>query len=162
MKRIVGLSIVAICLAAMPDFAQQPPRGGWPRPTLREDGLDPTPVDPSVDPNIDMYFRKETQSSSTSTTSGITGSTKSSASNCCRLGRTPYAPFALTENAPARRKTAAASMATKSCSKCSPNRDTGDTGSYANGQEPASIPASFPSRLSTATSPQRAAPRKSM
>lgn len=56
MKRIIGLSIVAICLAPVSAFAQQGTRGGQSQATSREDALDPKPVDPSVDPNIDMFI----------------------------------------------------------------------------------------------------------
>jgi mannose-6-phosphate isomerase-like protein (cupin superfamily) len=56
MKRIVGLSLVAICLAATSDFAQQGPRGGQPQSNSREDALDPTPVNPSADPNVDLFI----------------------------------------------------------------------------------------------------------
>ena len=55
MKRIIALSILAIWLAAASGYAQQAPRGGQPQPTFREDTLDPTPVDASVDPNVDMF-----------------------------------------------------------------------------------------------------------
>ena len=56
MKRIVGLSIIAIFFVATSGYAQQPARGGQQQSTSREDGLDPTPVDPSVDPNVDMFI----------------------------------------------------------------------------------------------------------
>ena len=50
MKLIVTLSLVAFCASATLGYAQQaPPR------TAREDALDPSPVDPHVDPNIDMF-----------------------------------------------------------------------------------------------------------
>jgi mannose-6-phosphate isomerase-like protein (cupin superfamily) len=50
MKLIVTLSLVVFCASATLGYAQQ----GQPR-TSREDALDPSPVDPSVDPNIDMF-----------------------------------------------------------------------------------------------------------
>ena len=49
MKFIATLSLVIACATATPGYAQQ----GQPR-TAREDALDPSPVDPSADPNIDM------------------------------------------------------------------------------------------------------------
>ena len=57
MKRIVGLLCIASCFAATSSNAQQAPRrGGQAQSTSREDGLDPTPVDPKVDPNVDMWI----------------------------------------------------------------------------------------------------------
>ena len=60
MKKIVGLLFIASCFAATSSYAQQAPRrgagGGQQQPTSREDGLDPTPVDPKVDPNVDMWI----------------------------------------------------------------------------------------------------------
>ena len=61
MKRIVVLLFVASCFAATSSYAQQAPRrgaggGGQQQSTSREDGLDPTPVDPKVDPNVDMWI----------------------------------------------------------------------------------------------------------
>ena len=50
MKFIVTLSLVVFCASATLGYAQQ----AQPR-TSREDALDPSPVDPSVDPNIDMF-----------------------------------------------------------------------------------------------------------
>ncbi|MBY0496637.1 MAG: cupin domain-containing protein [Cyanobacteria bacterium] len=50
MKLIVTLSLVACCAAATLANTQQ----AQPR-TAREDALDPSPIDPSVDPNIDMF-----------------------------------------------------------------------------------------------------------
>jgi len=62
MKRIIGLSLLGICIAATsgyaqqgPDNAQQGPRRGQPQSTFREDALDPSPVNPTIDPNIDMF-----------------------------------------------------------------------------------------------------------
>ena len=56
MNRIIGLLIVAICFVAGSSNAQRPARGSQPQSTSREDALDPTPVDPSVDPNVDMFI----------------------------------------------------------------------------------------------------------
>ena len=57
MKRMLVLLFIAGCLAATACDAQQAPRrvGGQAQPTTREDALDPTPVDPATDPNIDMF-----------------------------------------------------------------------------------------------------------
>ncbi len=55
MKRFIALSILAICFVATTDYAQPAPRGGQQQPTFREDALDPSPVNPSVDPNVDMF-----------------------------------------------------------------------------------------------------------
>jgi mannose-6-phosphate isomerase-like protein (cupin superfamily) len=50
MKLMVTLSLAVFCASATLGYAQQaPPR------TAREDALDPSPVDPRVDPNIDMF-----------------------------------------------------------------------------------------------------------
>ncbi len=68
MKASVVFFLAAICFAAPSAYAQQQPqgaergaqgaaqqgRGG--QSTTREDALDPTPVNPSVDPNIDMFI----------------------------------------------------------------------------------------------------------
>ena len=60
MKRIVGLLFIASCFAATSSYAQQAQRrgggGGGQQPTSREDALDPTPVDPKADPNVDMWI----------------------------------------------------------------------------------------------------------
>jgi mannose-6-phosphate isomerase-like protein (cupin superfamily) len=53
MKTIV-FSLTAICFAAIPGLAQQTPPAQ--QPTAREDALDPTPIDPAVDPNVDMFI----------------------------------------------------------------------------------------------------------
>jgi hypothetical protein len=55
MLRRTTIVFVAICFAAGTGFAQQAGRGG-PGGSAREDGLDPTPVDPATDPNIDMFI----------------------------------------------------------------------------------------------------------
>lgn len=50
MKLIVSLSLVVLCASATLGYAQQ----AQPR-TSREDALDSSPIDPAVDPNIDMF-----------------------------------------------------------------------------------------------------------
>jgi mannose-6-phosphate isomerase-like protein (cupin superfamily) len=50
MKMLVTLSLFALCASATIGHAQQ----AQPR-TAREDSLDPSPIDPNVDPNIDMF-----------------------------------------------------------------------------------------------------------
>ena len=50
MKLIVTLSLVVVCASVTFGYAQQ----AQPR-TSREDALDPSPIDPTVDPNIDMF-----------------------------------------------------------------------------------------------------------
>ena len=59
MKNPITFSLVAICCAATFGYAQQAPRpnqaAGARAAEAREDALDPTPVDPAVDPNIDMF-----------------------------------------------------------------------------------------------------------
>ena len=56
MKRTLAFSLMAICLAASSAQAQPAGRGGQQPSTAREDALDPTPVNPAVDPNIDMFL----------------------------------------------------------------------------------------------------------
>jgi mannose-6-phosphate isomerase-like protein (cupin superfamily) len=56
MNKTVRLSLIAICFAATSGYAQRAPRGGQPQAAAREDGLDPTPINPAVDPNIDMFI----------------------------------------------------------------------------------------------------------
>ena len=56
MKRVLVSSIFAICLAATSGNAQPATRGGQPQAAAREDALDPTPVDPAVDPNVAMFI----------------------------------------------------------------------------------------------------------
>ena len=55
MKKTILFLLVAICLAGTFGYAQQAPRAGQ-QPTTREDALDPTPIDPAVDPNLDMFI----------------------------------------------------------------------------------------------------------
>jgi mannose-6-phosphate isomerase-like protein (cupin superfamily) len=54
MKKIVIFSLVAICFAFTFGNAQQAPRTA--QSTVREDALDPTPINPAVDPNLDMFI----------------------------------------------------------------------------------------------------------
>jgi mannose-6-phosphate isomerase-like protein (cupin superfamily) len=49
-------SLVAICFAAPLGYAQQAPRANQPPSAAREDGLDPTPINPAVDPNFDLFI----------------------------------------------------------------------------------------------------------
>ncbi len=58
MRRMLVLLFVAGCLTATACDAQQAPRRGGvqAQATTREDALDPTPVDPATDPNIDMFI----------------------------------------------------------------------------------------------------------
>jgi mannose-6-phosphate isomerase-like protein (cupin superfamily) len=57
MKRLIGLSLVAISITATCSYAQRAPRGDQSaQPSYREDALDPSPVNPAVDPNIDMFI----------------------------------------------------------------------------------------------------------
>src|SRR5258708_7651229 len=62
MKKHITFSLIAICLSATSGYSQRAPRTDQPAGT-REDGLDPTPVNPAVDPNIDMFVNnwKNTQ-----------------------------------------------------------------------------------------------------
>jgi len=55
MKKHITLSLVAICLTATFSDAQRGSRGDQPR-TAREDALDPTPINPAVDPNVDLFI----------------------------------------------------------------------------------------------------------
>src|SRR6185436_3986073 len=57
MKKHITLSLVAICFAATFSYAQRGARGGdQPQAAAaRQDGLDPTPINPATDPNIDLY-----------------------------------------------------------------------------------------------------------
>src|SRR5690348_13347312 len=49
------LSLIAICMAAGPVSAQPVPRSAQPA-AAREDALDLAPIDPAVDPDIDLYI----------------------------------------------------------------------------------------------------------
>ncbi|MEO6804094.1 MAG: cupin domain-containing protein, partial [Granulicella sp.] len=55
MKRIIALSVIATCFASASTYAQRAPRGGQQQSDFRTDALDPSPVNPAVDPNIDMF-----------------------------------------------------------------------------------------------------------
>jgi mannose-6-phosphate isomerase-like protein (cupin superfamily) len=55
MKNNITFSLIAICLAATFDYAQSTPPAEQ-AVTARQDALDPTPIDPAVDPNIDMFI----------------------------------------------------------------------------------------------------------
>ncbi|MEO8679125.1 MAG: hypothetical protein ABI665_08765, partial [Vicinamibacterales bacterium] len=50
MKLIATLSLAIFCASATAGYAQQAQSR-----TSREDALDPSPINPSVDPNIDMF-----------------------------------------------------------------------------------------------------------
>src|SRR6478752_4136857 len=67
MKLIATLSLVIVCATAPVGYAQQ----GQPR-TSREDALDPSPVDPKVDPNIDMFVNDWKNATPRSMYGGIT------------------------------------------------------------------------------------------
>jgi mannose-6-phosphate isomerase-like protein (cupin superfamily) len=58
MKSPITLSVIAICLTGSVCFAQRGARGGdQPQAAAsREDALDPTPINPAVDPNVDMFI----------------------------------------------------------------------------------------------------------
>jgi mannose-6-phosphate isomerase-like protein (cupin superfamily) len=58
MKSPITLSLIAICLTCSVCFAQRGARGGdQPQAAAsREDALDPTPINPAVDPNVDMFI----------------------------------------------------------------------------------------------------------
>ena len=53
MKKIITTSLLAVCIAAPFSYAQQAPRAN--QATGREDSLDPTPINPATDPNVDMF-----------------------------------------------------------------------------------------------------------
>jgi len=55
MKKHVAISLVVICFVSALGHAQQAPRGGQQQ-RAREDSLDPTPIDPAKDPNVDMFL----------------------------------------------------------------------------------------------------------
>src|SRR6185436_17481714 len=58
MKKHITLSLVAICFAATFSYAQRGARGGeQPQAAAaRQDGLDPTPINPATDPNVDLFI----------------------------------------------------------------------------------------------------------
>jgi mannose-6-phosphate isomerase-like protein (cupin superfamily) len=55
MKRAITLSLAAISLVGV-CYAQSAPRGGQGQAASHEDALDPTPIDPGVDPNTDLFI----------------------------------------------------------------------------------------------------------
>jgi hypothetical protein len=55
MKNNIMFSLTAICFAASFGYAQQALRTDQPV-TARQDALDPTPINPAVDHNIDMFI----------------------------------------------------------------------------------------------------------
>src|SRR5262245_19864829 len=56
MKKTITFSLVAICFAATFSFAQRGPRADQGQAAVREDALDPTPINPAVDPNVDLFI----------------------------------------------------------------------------------------------------------
>jgi mannose-6-phosphate isomerase-like protein (cupin superfamily) len=54
MKKNIMVSLITICLAAAFGYGQRGPRTEQ-QSTAREDALDPTPIDPAVDANNDMF-----------------------------------------------------------------------------------------------------------
>ena len=56
MKRTVIFSLLVIFAASTAGYAQQAGRGGGGQRASREDGLDPTPIDPAKDPNVGMFI----------------------------------------------------------------------------------------------------------
>jgi mannose-6-phosphate isomerase-like protein (cupin superfamily) len=66
MKLILTLSLVVFCAAATLGYTQQ----AQPR-TSREDALDPSPIDPGVDPNIDMFVNDWRNAAPRSTYGGL-------------------------------------------------------------------------------------------
>src|SRR5215472_2077460 len=55
MKKTVIFSLLLLFAASTPGYTQQAGRGGGQQ-TSREDGLDPTPIDPAKDPNVGMFL----------------------------------------------------------------------------------------------------------
>jgi mannose-6-phosphate isomerase-like protein (cupin superfamily) len=56
MKKTVIFSLVVFFAASTLGYTQQAGRGGGGEQTSREDGLDPTPIDPAKDPNVGMFL----------------------------------------------------------------------------------------------------------
>jgi mannose-6-phosphate isomerase-like protein (cupin superfamily) len=56
MKKNITFSLVAICFAAAFCYAQRAPRTDQPQAAAREDALDPTPINPAGDPNVDLFI----------------------------------------------------------------------------------------------------------
>ena len=55
MKNTIALSLVAVGFAAPFGYAQRAPRADQAQAADRQDALDPTPMNPAVDPEIDMF-----------------------------------------------------------------------------------------------------------
>lgn len=55
MKKTI-FSLLVILAASAAGYTQQAGRGGGRQRTTREDGLDPTPIDPAKDPNVGMFL----------------------------------------------------------------------------------------------------------
>src|SRR6266550_4909673 len=55
MKKTI-FSLLVVFAASTVGYAQQAGRGGGGQQTSREDGLDPTPIDPAKDPNVGMFI----------------------------------------------------------------------------------------------------------
>jgi len=56
MKKTIAFSLAAICFVHPFGYAQRAPGANQPQAAAREDGLDPTPINPAVDPNVDMFI----------------------------------------------------------------------------------------------------------
>ena len=56
MKKTVIFSLLVIFAASTSGYAQEAGRGGGGQRASREDGLDPTPIDPAKDPNVGMFI----------------------------------------------------------------------------------------------------------
>lgn len=56
MKCLTVLSILITCITATIGYGQQVPVAHGGQPHIREDALDPTPVNPAADPNIGMFI----------------------------------------------------------------------------------------------------------
>lgn len=54
MKRTIGFSLATMCVAACA-YAQRPQGAAQPQASAREDALDPSPVSPATDPNVEMF-----------------------------------------------------------------------------------------------------------
>ena len=55
MKKTI-FSLLVILAASAVGYAYQAGRGGDGQRTSRQDGLDPTPIDPTKDPNVEMFL----------------------------------------------------------------------------------------------------------
>src|SRR5215471_3493408 len=56
MKKNISFSLIAICFAATLCYAQRAPRADQRPAASREDALDPAPINPAVDPNVDLFI----------------------------------------------------------------------------------------------------------